>query len=77
MPIYEYQCMQCGEKNEFLVRSTDTEELRCRKCESADLYKLMSAPNISAAGFNSSGPASGGCCGAPGSCDSPGSCCSH
>ena len=47
MPIYEYQCMKCGAKNEFFVRSSDTDELRCKNCESTDLYKLMSASNFS------------------------------
>jgi putative FmdB family regulatory protein len=77
MPIYEYQCMKCGEVSEFLVGIGKNEELKCKHCESSDLYKLMSAPNISMSGSMSPGPSAGGCCGAPGSCGSPGSCCSH
>jgi len=77
MPIYEYQCMKCGTRNEFFVRSSDTEELRCKNCESTDLYKLMSASNFTMSSSGSSIPAPGGCCGSPGSCDNPGSCCSQ
>ncbi len=77
MPIYEYQCMKCGTKNEFLVRSSDKDELRCKNCESTDLYKLVSASNFSTSSPGFSAPSPGGCCGAPGSCGSPGSCCSN
>ncbi|OPX94717.1 MAG: Zinc ribbon domain protein [Syntrophorhabdus sp. PtaU1.Bin002] len=77
MPIYEYQCMKCGTRSEFLVRSSDTDDLRCKDCGSAELYKLMSAPNFSLSSSGPTVPESGGCCGAPGSCGSPGSCCSH
>jgi len=77
MPIYEYQCMKCGTRNEFFVRSSDTEELKCKNCESTDLYKLMSASNFTMSSSGSSIPAPGGCCGSPGSCGNPGSCCSQ
>jgi len=75
MPIYEYRCEKCGELNEFLVLGKD-DDLRCKKCSSKDLIKLMSAPNISSierAPVTEQG--SGGCCGTPNSCNSPGSCC--
>lgn len=73
MPIFEYQCKNCGAVNEFIVFDKN-EPLECKKCRSTDLVKLMSAHNTvgSSAPLPDSG---GGCCGSPNSCGSPGSCC--
>ena len=45
MPIYEFQCKDCSERFETLVRSSDTPA--CPKCESEHLQKLISAHAIS------------------------------
>ncbi len=74
MPIYEYHCEKCGQVNEFLILG-EQKPLRCEKCGSEELTKLISAHNT----FSSSSgrfPESGGCCGTPNSCGTPGSCCS-
>jgi len=43
MPIYEYQCQECGEKFEKLVRlSTSTSEIECPKCGRWKVEKLIS-----------------------------------
>jgi putative FmdB family regulatory protein len=41
MPIYEYQCDQCGEIEEALQKISDAPLSRCRKC-SGNLHKLIS-----------------------------------
>ncbi|MFH1562033.1 MAG: zinc ribbon domain-containing protein [Nitrospirota bacterium] len=41
MPIYEYQCINCGIKFDVLVR-TPNELIRCTKCASADIKRLIS-----------------------------------
>jgi len=71
MPIYEFQCKECSERFETLVRSSDVPA--CPKCGSENLQKLISAHAISSGmpdtPCNSApcSPApkcgSGGCCG--------------
>lgn len=43
MPIYEYQCQQCGERSEVLQRISADPLTRCESC-GGDLKKLISAP---------------------------------
>jgi putative FmdB family regulatory protein len=74
MPIYEYRCNKCGEVNEFLLLGKD-EALSCTNCNSPDLVKLISAPNISSKSDTATERGSNGCCGTPNSCGTPGSCC--
>jgi putative FmdB family regulatory protein len=75
MPIYEYQCQECGQINELLVLKKD-EVVSCKSCNSQKLEKLMSAHNTVGSGSNFVAERPSGCCGAPNSCGSPGSCCS-
>lgn len=47
MPIFEFKCMQCEEFIEKLVMSDDDMvELRCPKCESGDLERVLSTTNF-------------------------------
>ncbi|MFQ6090515.1 MAG: zinc ribbon domain-containing protein [Candidatus Bipolaricaulia bacterium] len=48
MPIYEYQCLECGEKFEKLVRSMNnpTSEVKCPKCGGRKVEKAFSAFGI-------------------------------
>ncbi|MBL7119575.1 MAG: zinc ribbon domain-containing protein [Dehalococcoidia bacterium] len=44
MPIYEYQCTQCGEK--LTVRQSigeDGSQLKCPKCHAGNLKRLISS----------------------------------
>jgi len=43
MPIYEYQCRQCGERSEALQRLADPPLSECEEC-GGELKKLISAP---------------------------------
>lgn len=71
MPIYEYQCNQCGER--FEVRQSmgaDSSDLDCPKCSSRDLRRLLSSffsTNSSATEFSDSScpTCSSGICGLP------------
>ena len=80
MPLYEYQCGDCGQVTEVLmVGSDDLPE--CSACHSRNLTKLISASS-SASGLAQQGmpgPGDATCCGsAPGQaagCAGPGSCC--
>ena len=42
MPIFEYQCNNCGHVMEFLEKTRAPRKHTCAKCESSDLQKLLS-----------------------------------
>jgi len=43
MPIYEYQCEECGEKFELLVRSSSRKgTIECPECGSERVHKAIS-----------------------------------
>jgi putative FmdB family regulatory protein len=47
MPIYEYQCRDCGEISEILVRTLkEPQEIHCKNCDSIDLTRLLSRPGL-------------------------------
>jgi len=50
MPIYEYQCDQCGHRLESLEKMTDSPLTQCPACGKPTLQKL-----VSAAGFQLKG----------------------
>lgn len=73
MPIFEYTCKKCGTLNEFLTGvSSEEPEIKCTKCGSDDLRKLMSAANFSVKGASVKVPAERLPCGA-----NPDQACSH
>ena len=43
MPIYEYRCLQCGERSEELQRVNEPPLRTCEQC-GGELKKLLSAP---------------------------------
>src|SRR5437763_636865 len=45
MPLYEYQCTQCGERKEVLQKFSDPPYSHCPKCNGA-MKKLLSSPAI-------------------------------
>lgn len=45
MPLYEYQCVQCGERVEIIQRLSDPPHTECAKC-GGEMRKLLSAPAI-------------------------------
>ncbi len=51
MPIHEFKCESCQYEFELLLMSqAEMENVRCPKCQSPDVGKLMSASNISVGG---------------------------
>ena len=46
MPIYEYECRQCGHRFEYLVRSS-TPAAECPSCHHQDLTQLISLSSMS------------------------------
>jgi putative FmdB family regulatory protein len=45
MPIYEYQCDDCGKRSEELQRLADERLTECRDC-GGTLRRLISAPSV-------------------------------
>lgn len=45
MPLYEYQCAQCGEREEIIQKFSDPPHTLCAKC-GGEMKKLFSAPAI-------------------------------
>jgi putative FmdB family regulatory protein len=45
MPIYEYECLQCGKRTELLQRMNDAPLATCPQCGGA-VRKLISAPAV-------------------------------
>ncbi|MFO1063596.1 MAG: zinc ribbon domain-containing protein [Pirellulales bacterium] len=67
MPLYEYQCRDCHNQTELLIRSS-TEQPVCPKCASKKMDKLLSvsaAPVISSGSLPVCSPAPSGGCGKP------------
>ena len=43
MPIYEYECQNCGEVSEMRMKMSDPHPEVCPKCQGGPLSKLMSS----------------------------------
>lgn len=64
MPIYEYECRQCGHRFDYLVRSSSP-AAECPACHANDLTQLISLVAMSSEGtreanFNSAHKQSAG-----------------
>ena len=46
MPIYEYECRQCGHVFDALQKMSDDPLSDCPDCGKSELRKLLSAPNF-------------------------------
>jgi putative FmdB family regulatory protein len=66
MPIFEYQCRECGTKFEKIVSSSATSVV-CRSCESPQVEKLLSIFAVSGGSTSTAMHETGPCgtCGAP------------
>ena len=65
MPIFEYQCRDCGAKFERIVSSL-REDVSCKECASPHVEQQLSVFAVSSATGDRSAVESGPCpCGAP------------
>ena len=56
MPIYEFKCLKCNEYFEILFTSTqDSAEMKCTKCSSPDIERVLSTTNFAVYGGGGSG----------------------
>lgn len=60
MPIYEFRCNECGTEFEELVFGSAAEVV-CKKCQSNNIEKLMSAVSFKSSGGFTSASGGSGC----------------
>ena len=71
MPIYDYQCSDCGKTYDVFHKVREIkEDVTCPKCNSAAHVRLISAPS-----FSMNGSSSGSCGSDPAPSCTDGSCC--
>jgi putative FmdB family regulatory protein len=46
MPLYEYECSQCGHRFELIQRFADPPAETCPACGKGPVHKLLSAPAV-------------------------------
>jgi putative FmdB family regulatory protein len=46
MPLYEYECSQCGHRFELIQRFADPPAEKCVACGEGPVHKLLSAPAV-------------------------------
>ncbi|HLA00345.1 MAG TPA: zinc ribbon domain-containing protein [Thermodesulfovibrionales bacterium] len=47
MPIYEFRCLGCGHVFEFLKLKKEAEEMKCPKCNSEEVERVLSVVSVS------------------------------
>ena len=77
MPIFEYQCQDCGHVMEVLVSSAKAKKPACEKCESKKVNKKLSGFAVGQAKTQVAcdNCPSGGTCGSAGMGGCPGGAC--
>ena len=68
MPVYEYECQQCGRVAEIFLRSTEDQAVCCPGCGSKSMEKLVSASYLVKTDGRSPGKT---CCGREERCETP------
>jgi putative FmdB family regulatory protein len=68
MPVFDYECKNCGKVYEELVMSGSTpdSEIECPACGENNSVRLMSAPSIAGGSGSSGGFGGGASCGGSG-----------
>ena len=77
MPIFEFECADCGKKTEILMARDEENLVICAHCGSGNLKKLISAHAAVNATRSFPADAADRCCGSEGpaeGCSGPGSC---
>ena len=50
MPIYDFQCTNCGHKDELMRKISEPTTLNCPQCSKETLSKMLSAPSFQLSG---------------------------
>ncbi len=55
MPLYDFKCKECGHKFEKLVfKEEEIKEIKCPKCQSSNIEKLLTSFKIGGSESSSS-----------------------
>ena len=54
MPIYEFDCQECGKPFESLIFGFSTDNVECPECKSKEVKKKISSFSVNAVGTSSS-----------------------
>ncbi|MBN2137748.1 MAG: hypothetical protein JW720_08075 [Sedimentisphaerales bacterium] len=46
MPVFEYECADCGHRMEILEKRAGSHKYKCEKCKSPKLEKLLSGFSV-------------------------------
>lgn len=46
MPIYDFQCSECGHQDEVIRKASDANTATCPACEKDTFSKMLSAPSF-------------------------------
>jgi putative FmdB family regulatory protein len=46
MPIYDFECTQCGHKGELMRKISESSTTTCPSCQQESFTKMLSAPNF-------------------------------
>ena len=69
MPIYDYACIDCGHKFEYMHQISSVGQPICPACSSKEVSKLVSIPGLIKAGATKQGGQT--CCGREERCEKP------
>ena len=50
MPIYDFQCTNCGFKNELMRKISEPTTINCPQCSQETFAKMLSAPSFQLSG---------------------------
>jgi len=65
MPIFEFECRECGTRFEKIVSSASSSQVTCKNCASAQVAKLLSVFAVSGPSPKASSEPGPCACGAP------------
>ncbi|HWP96612.1 MAG TPA: zinc ribbon domain-containing protein [Syntrophomonadaceae bacterium] len=57
MPIFDFQCQDCGGKFDLMIRNKEKEEATCPSCHSRNIKQLLSGFNTGSGSGSSKVPA--------------------
>ena len=63
MPIFDFECRECGNKFDLMIFNADKDKVKCPKCTSNNIKQLLSGFNTGGS-TRSSGPSCGQGCSA-------------
>ncbi|NLT19962.1 MAG: zinc ribbon domain-containing protein [Syntrophomonadaceae bacterium] len=63
MPIFEFECKDCGQKFDLMISNADKDKVKCPQCGTGNIKQLISLFNSSGGGskYSNLPPGCAGC----------------